>query len=167
MARPSKRTPAVEERFLAALRRGLSVGGAAAEAGVCVQTPYRWREADADFAARWHAAYEAGTDRLEDEALRRAVDGVDTPVYYGGEKVGDIRKYSDALLMFQLKGRRPEKYNKPIRAGYAGAEGGRPIETAYARLSDIERAQEVLRLLRHGGESAADVLKHRKNPEAQ
>lgn len=149
MGRPTKRTPAREKQFLEALARGLSVGGAAAEAGVCIQTPYRWREVDRDFAARWHAAYEAGTDRLEDEALRRAVEGFDQPVYYRGEKVGDIIKYSDGLLKFQLNARRPEKYSKAIHAGHTGAEDG-PTRTVNRELSNTERLQEIARIFGFG-----------------
>ena len=51
-----------------------------------------------------------GADALEDEAVRRAVDGVDEQVFYQGKACGVVRKYSDTLLIFLLKGRRPERY---------------------------------------------------------
>lgn len=151
MARPVRRTSVREKKFLAALSRGVSVGGAAIEAGLSRSTVYEWRAADAAFAARWNAAVEAGTDALEDEARRRAFLGVETPVHYGGKKIGDIRKYSDTLLMFLLRARRPETYRERITTEHVGRGGG-PIETAYADLSDTERAQEVLRLIRRGCE---------------
>lgn len=151
---PAKRTPVREKRFLAALARGVSVGGAASEAGLSRSTAYDWRAADADFAARWDAALEEGTDALEDEARRRALLGVETPVHYGGKAVGEIRKFSDALLMFLLRARRPETYRERATTEPTGRGGG-PDETVHDGLSDIERAQEILRLLAGGDEGRA------------
>ena len=48
---------------------------------------------------------------IEAEARRRAVDGVDEPVYYQGKEVGTVRRYSDVLLIFLLKGLRPQRFN--------------------------------------------------------
>jgi len=81
-----------KKRFLAVLAAGHSVMTAAEAAGVARQTVYRWRQEDEAFARAWDEAIEAGTDRLEDEALRRAFAG------------------SDTLLIFLLKARRPAKY---------------------------------------------------------
>lgn len=47
---------------------------------------------------------------MEAEAWRRGKTGVLKPVYQGGKKVGSVREYSDTLLIFMLKGTRPEKY---------------------------------------------------------
>lgn len=49
-------------------------------------------------------------ETLEAAADDRAIKGVDEPVYYEGEVVGHKKKYSDALLMFRLKGLNPERY---------------------------------------------------------
>lgn len=49
---------------------------------------------------------------LEQEAYRRAVEGVEEPVYQGGELVGTVRRYSDKLLEFLLRGRRPQVYRE-------------------------------------------------------
>jgi len=46
----------------------------------------------------------------EDEADRRAVDGVERPVYHKGEVVGYIKEYSDQMLALQLKAGNPDKY---------------------------------------------------------
>ena len=145
MGRRTKRTPARETRFLAALSSGQSVAAAAAAAGFGCRTAYDWRRGDAEFAARWDDAVEEGTDRLEDEALRRAVEGFDKPLYYRGTKVGDVRQFSDALLMFLLRGRRPGKYGKypqhhltdPANAG----DG--PIGIDYAGLSELDITQRL------------------------
>ncbi|MDH3231012.1 MAG: hypothetical protein OEN55_14580 [Alphaproteobacteria bacterium] len=154
MAPRSKRTAAREKRFLAALGRGVSVAGAAAEAGICRAFAYRWRAADAGFAARWDAAYEEGTDTLEDEARRRAVQGTETPVYYAGRKIGVIRRCSDALLMFLLRGRRREKYRERLISDYANTGIG-PIGIDYAGLSELEFNQRLVVLANRLAEGGA------------
>ena len=78
---------------------------------------YQWRAADADFAAAWDEALETAADRLEGEAWRRGVEGVDEPVFGRVAKdtdgqIGVIRKYSDAMLDRLLKARRPEKFRE-------------------------------------------------------
>ena len=47
-------------------------------------------------------------NQTEDEAYRRAVEGVRRPVFHGGVKVGEITEYSDRLLIQLLRRRRPE-----------------------------------------------------------
>jgi hypothetical protein len=69
----------------------------------------------------WDDAIEAGADVLEAEAWRRAVEGVERPIVSGGKVVTTVREYSDTLLIFLLKGRRPEKY---ARFEVSGANGG-------------------------------------------
>lgn len=71
--------------FCAALASGAMVGEAAAEASINRATAYNWREADADFAAAWDEALQAGTEILEVEATRRAVQGVEEPVVHQGQ----------------------------------------------------------------------------------
>lgn len=102
--------------FLDHIAAGQSVRAAAVAAGVKASLPYSWRKHDVVFAAAWSAAEEAGTDIIEEEAFRRAVKGVEKPVYRGGEVVGHIADYSDAMLMFLLKSRRPERYGASGKA---------------------------------------------------
>ena len=71
---------------------------------------HRMYREDKDFAREWDAALESAGDVLEDEAIRRAVDGVREPVYYQGKVVGHKLNYSDQLLMFLLKGTKPDKF---------------------------------------------------------
>jgi len=152
----TKRTKAREKRFLAALARGVSIAGAAAEAGFSYGFAFKWRYADPDFAARWQEAYEQGTDALEDEARRRAMQGVETPVYFAGKKIGELRKYSDALLMFLLRGRRPEKYRERLTTDFANTGIG-PIGMEHAGLSDLELTQRIIAValrLEEGGAGA-------------
>lgn len=89
-------------------------------AGIGRQSAYDWRRDDAEFAAAWDDAVDQAADRMEREALRRAVEGVDEPVYQGGELVGYVRKYSDTLLIFLLKAARPEKYRERAEVRQTG-----------------------------------------------
>lgn len=96
--------------FLRELARVGIVGAACKKAKVGRTTAYKTRDEDAEFAAAWAAALDDAADDMETEAWRRGKAGVLKPVYQGGKKVGSVREYSDTLLIFMLKGTRPEKY---------------------------------------------------------
>lgn len=51
-------------------------------------------------------------ETLEQTAISRAVEGWDEPVFYEGKLCGTKRKYSDSLLMFMLKGLKPDVYKE-------------------------------------------------------
>lgn len=121
MANNTTRTPKRVEAFLAALCDGLSVTAACAQAGIGRRSAYDWRDGDPDFKGAWDAAVEEGTDRLEDEGYRRARDGTNKPVYQGGKRVGEVREYSDTLMIFFLKGRRPEKFKERVSNEHSGS----------------------------------------------
>ena len=91
-----------------------NVTRAAKAAEVGRRTHYLWLESDPEYVAAVQDAMERAADKLEEEAVRRAVEGVDEPVHYQGERVDTVRKYSDRLLEFLLKGARPEKYRERI-----------------------------------------------------
>ena len=112
--------------FLAALELTGNVTAAATAAGIERTTAYkaRYRSEETEsrvFAKAWDEALEHATDLMEIEARRRALDGVEEPVYYKGEIVGGVRKYSDLLLIFMLKAHRPEKYRENLRVEHAGS----------------------------------------------
>lgn len=56
-------------KFIAALERGLSIGGAARRAGLSRATVYAWAERDVEFARAWREARNAGLDAIEDSIL--------------------------------------------------------------------------------------------------
>lgn len=101
----------VQSVFLEAIAAGEKAVVAAEKAGAGRRTFYRWRTEDDKFAAAWEQAASAPKNELEHEALRRAVKGVEKPVYRGGEIVGHVTDYSDSMLMFLLKAHYPEKYD--------------------------------------------------------
>lgn len=106
--------------FLESLSSGTSITTACKTARVGRSTAFDHRQRDEDFALAWHEAAEAGADLLEDEARRRAAEGTLKPVYQGGKLVGEIREYSDTLLIFLLKGKRPETYRDNVKVEHSG-----------------------------------------------
>lgn len=98
-------------------------------AGVGRQTAYRTRDADESFKERWSEHVEAFADQLEQEAKRRAHDGWDEPVFYQGQQVGVVRKYSDRMLELMLKATRPAKYRESLADALAG-RSAREVATA-------------------------------------
>ena len=114
--------------YLAALVANHGQKGKAAEAaGVSRRTPNSqpWKDDEVYQAALVDATVLAGDD-LEEEAIRRAIDGVEEPVgWFRGEAGGTVTRYSDTLLIFLMKGNNPEKYAERHR--HSGGEGP-PIE---------------------------------------
>lgn len=81
----SNRTHERAIAFCAALAETANIGRACAAVGIARTTAYEWREADSDFAALWDRALKVGVTALEDEAKRRAFEGVNKPVVFKGE----------------------------------------------------------------------------------
>jgi hypothetical protein len=48
------------------------------------------------------------------------VDGTLEPVFHQGQEVGQVRKYSDTLLIFLLKGRKPDTYRDNVSVEQKG-----------------------------------------------
>ncbi|MDA0787369.1 MAG: hypothetical protein O3B37_13870 [Proteobacteria bacterium] len=101
---------AKREAFLNMLAETASVTAASQGTGVYRVKWYRIRKTDPAFAQAWDEALEIGLDAVEDEAIRRAVAGHEEPIYFRGEKIGAVTKYSDRMLMQLLQARRPTRY---------------------------------------------------------
>ena len=120
MTKQKKRTEFDQERqsiFITHLEETANVSASAKLVGVARRTVYKFKDARNDagdllhkeFAGAWDEAVEVGTDSLVGEARRRAKEGVEKPVgWYQGVAGGTVREYSDNLLMFLIKARRPE-----------------------------------------------------------
>lgn len=120
MSNRTKMTPEKEEEFLRVVSETANISRAALMIGISRQHLYLLRDEDPEFSKRWDQAVEIGTDALEDEATRRAVEGWDEPVFYQGEQCALVRKYSDTLLIVQLKARRPQKYRENVHTEHTG-----------------------------------------------
>ena len=101
-----------QDAFLKEYKLCATVTHAAKLANIGRQTHYDWLRKDEKYQAAFAEAEVAATDALIQEARRRATQGVEESVYYQGEVVGTIRKYSDTLLIFLLKGALPEVYRE-------------------------------------------------------
>lgn len=98
------------ERFFANLQTTCKVAKSCEFAGVSYMEMSRRRKADPEFEKRFQESYDAGAQALEDEAIRRAFEGVEKPVFFQGVQCGSVQEYSDQLMIFLLKGARPEKF---------------------------------------------------------
>ena len=116
--------------FLAALAHTGNVTQAADITDIARSAHYQWLEADPVYVAAYKDAMEQAAQRLEAEAKRRAVDGVEEPVFYQGKQCGVIKRYSDALLMFLLKGAMPDKYKERTSTELTGA-GGKDLRVEF------------------------------------
>ena len=100
------------------LRKLVTTAGNVTKAAQAIRisrnTAYDHKKANADFAQAWNDVIEAVADQMEQEVFRRAVKGVLEPIYYKGQMVAKIRKFSDRLLEFGLKGKRPEVYRERL-----------------------------------------------------
>ena len=112
-----RKIPAEEwdQFFEAVISSGGNVSRACERMRVSRVTVYDRRDSDPEFAARLEQARDRGTDALEDEALRRAFEGVEEPVgFFQGVSYETRTNYSDALIQFLLKGNRPNKFRERI-----------------------------------------------------
>ena len=101
---------ASQEAFLAATAEGLSRFDAAARAGVERSITYEWQNNEPEFAKRYELAEKMGCDAIRAEIQRRAIAGVEEPVFYKGAVCGHITRYSDRLLERLAQARMPEEY---------------------------------------------------------
>lgn len=116
----NNRSPEKILAFCAVLAETCNVGKACKAVGMGRTTAYDWRDSDPEFAEAWDIAMKRGVIALEDEAHRRAFEGVEEPVFYRGDECGTVRKYSDTLSIFLLKAHNPDKYRENSKVELSG-----------------------------------------------
>jgi len=99
--------------FFHHLGRTGSVTVAANRAQLRRSSLYQRRQDDEAFAERWAQALDLGVERLQDNAMNRAMNGTPRPVWRNGQKVGSVQQFNDRLLQFLLKAHKPETYDRP------------------------------------------------------
>ena len=143
--------------FLDVLRSTANVSRAARAAGLPTSSLYRQRAQSQAFAADWDAAISEASDTVEEELTRRARDGVEKPVFYGGKQIGTMRIHSNDLLMFLAKSRRPEIYNRGAAAGaqpvHEMTEADGRVTTAGCRRVSWRRSRPITAGRGWGGRS--------------
>ena len=130
------------QAFLAELAKNGNVTLSARAAGITRDAAYKARNRSQKFAVQWDAALQSAMDLLEAEAWRRAAVGYDEPVHYRGERVDVVRKYSDTLLIFLLKGGRPERYRDNVH--HSGEIASQPGDRTVNVRVELVKADEPL-----------------------
>jgi len=130
--------------YLAAL--GGNLWRAAEAAKVTRRVVYDALEREPMFKAAFDQAVREGTEMAEAELIRRAVDGVDEPVYQQGRLCGFIRKFDSNLLMFLLRSRDPKYKDK-----------GADIWNVDLRSMNVQWTREDLKAI-EAGEPFSQVL---------
>lgn len=109
----STQESALKHSFLDAFRSQPVISKACSAIGIRPGKFYRWVDSDAVFAQDFIDTRDETVDELVIAARTRAVDGVTVPVgWYQGVPGGTVQQYSDTLLMFLLKGFRPETFDR-------------------------------------------------------
>lgn len=132
--------------FIAAYAATVSVSAAAAAAKVPRTEHYRWLLTDEVYRNSWEQTQEEAAQTLEDEAVRRAKEGVKRPVLYKGAPVKTGRRilyeydYSDTLLLALLKRFRPALYREHVTAEVTGSlELVERLQSARTRLMEMSK----------------------------
>lgn len=89
--------------FLKMYKQRYSFQSSCRVAGVSRSVVYRLKKSDPEFAKNFEETKEEIVDKLEDSAMRRAIHGYNSPIFFKGAKCGSKRVYSDILTIFMLK----------------------------------------------------------------
>ena len=140
-------TPRRRNRFLKEMRCSANISRACDQAGLSRNDAFALRAEDAAFRTAWDEAEHGAFDDLEEEILRRARDGVDKPVYFGGKVCGTTRTYNDALALEILKLRRERlgtRREDTAASSDQGEDSSRhhtsPVDLIEERLKQFEAA---------------------------
>jgi hypothetical protein len=138
-ARPHK--PGWHRVFLESLARTGVITKSCHQAGVNPTTVLRLRRSNPKFERACIEAERRFTDRAERELFRRAIDGVEEPIYQGGKLVGTKLVYSDSLLLAVVKARKPDLYRERSTVEHALAGPVVDARRQRAILADPEAAR--------------------------
>lgn len=150
-----------QRAFLEAYAQVGNISAAAKHAHIDRGSHYVWMNNVEGYPDAFAEAHERAIDRLETEAVRRAVIGVDKPQTHKGRIQYNadgtpvtVKEYSNALLIFLLKAGRPHKYRDNYAIEVSGKDGG-PIQ--------LQAMRDQANLIRSDPESmrALDVISNR------
>ena len=86
-------------------------------------------------------AHAVACDTIEAEMRRRAIDGVDKPVFYKGQQCGTVKEYSDMLLAMLANGAMPEKYKQKTKIEAEVTTSREVVRAGLRKLTDQELAE--------------------------
>lgn len=149
-----KITEAQKRLFLAELEKGRTVQSGCEAGGFHRTAAYAHRSRSDLFRQAWDAAYEIGTDRLEEAATSRAFIGsprkiyMKVGIYENGKRVGEHivnagedRVYSDRLMEIMLRKRRPQEFREKVDHTHSGKKGAPPIAFRDVSVKDLSNEQ--------------------------
>jgi len=123
-------------QFLEALSHNGNISMSARMIGMSRSTILKFAQKNPSFRVAMNEAIEEARDFALGELLRRGVRGWDEPVWYRGEEVGTIRRYSDSCLI-----RAVQAYFSEFKVVKKDEQTDRsliPQEADLTRLSDSE-----------------------------
>lgn len=141
-----KLTPEKLTAFCAALAETGQVSKACKAVGISRMTAYEWRQDIPEFREAWAKALKVAQLVLEDEAMRRAVEGVDEPLVHKGQ----FTYRRDYAAIDPETGERVHPLAAPVLLG----EDGSPIPETVKKYSDTMLIFTL---------KAADPAKYRDN----
>lgn len=135
---------------------------------------YRWLKSDSEFAEQVEQVRQGIADELEREVIRRGMEGFEEPLVCQGKismekdpvtremRPVTIRRWSDNLLMFQLKKMRPEYRDKIDQTVNIGSLA---LVNAITVIENASEA-ELLDIIRSGlPQDVAPALESSNEPE--
>jgi hypothetical protein len=129
MAKGYKASQGQLDLFLEEYARLGVIVRAAEAAGLKPNTIAKYRESDPKFEEAFEYAQQLYNGILETETYRRAVEGVDKPVFQKGGQVGVVREYSDVLLKMLMQANMPKYRDAQSKLEMAGPTG--PVEIRF------------------------------------
>lgn len=110
-------TPERQRIFIAAMRMIGVVSYAAEAAGMSRKSAYKLLERagpDSGFARAWEEAEAEGETNVMFEGIRRAVEGVEEPYFYGGRQRGTRRVYDSRLFLAAYRAHQRRNPDGPL-----------------------------------------------------
>jgi hypothetical protein len=104
----------------------------------------RWKKLLPKFSEAWDVAERFYITVLEEEAHRRAVEGIDEDVYFKGEVVGQKRVYSDGLLQTLLKANDRGKYGGGDEGSNRGSSGIVILPMVMTSMENWEKQSQLM-----------------------
>lgn len=136
-----------QRRFLAAFAASGSIIQAARWSKLNRAAHYNWLKEDPTYRPRFDAAQLEAARTLEDEAVRRAHQGLKKAVYYKGRIVGYESEYSDTLMLALLKANAPDKFRDRVSMDHKGdvdvnltVNAGEILRSRIAGIAERKRA---------------------------
>ena len=153
LKQPGARLSLNQTAFLSAYAQTGIISKAAEIAGIHRNNHRHWLKEDRDYVEAFQEAHQEACDNIEAEMRRRAIEGVQKPVFYKGEVCGYITEYSDTLLAMLANGYMPEKYKQKTRVEADAEVAAREVtRDGLRRLTHEELVQYEALLIKAFGE---------------